>query len=499
MRAAHLVIAALGVFVLVALLTVRTAVECFDVRQRQKVVWILWLQGWDAAPQLVRNVRRSWERLNPGWTVRALDAANLPAYLDQQALQVVDRIGFPAGKSDVVRLSLLNAHGGVWADATMLCMRPLDAYIYDGLEPSGFWMYHGQDGRGGCTGPAIWFMASVRGSTIARKWYAGALRYWEDRTHTDDYFWTDHLFADLYRSDPEFAASWDRVPHVCCEDPGSAHALAGRVLGWDPDVHELVRARAPFALKLSHHGSPADLTHTNADAVMSMSLPAAAEGNEKLQPAKTDASKDAWPSALVVVLSDCGHELDAALALCRERGAFAMVYDKCSFCTYVDGDDGHARCRPLPNVGRESHTFLHFIVRYYDNLPDEMVLSAGNMSKHNRLGRLRYMLEHPGEPCYYINDHLVEFDGEMILNDWGEKLAPASVRPFRSWFERFVGPWSSVSQRKVCWNGMIRTTRALVRRQPVEFYGALLTELEAGGSAPEAAHFFERSMVALFA
>ena len=33
----------------------------------------------------------------------------------------------------MIRLELLAEHGGVWADATMLCLRPLDSWIAHAL------------------------------------------------------------------------------------------------------------------------------------------------------------------------------------------------------------------------------------------------------------------------------------------------------------------------------------------------------------------------------
>jgi Capsular polysaccharide synthesis protein len=37
-------------------------------------IWMLWLQGWDNAPAIVRACLESWRGRNPGWRVEALDA-----------------------------------------------------------------------------------------------------------------------------------------------------------------------------------------------------------------------------------------------------------------------------------------------------------------------------------------------------------------------------------------------------------------------------------------
>ena len=47
-----------------------------------RTIWTYWHQGWEHAPELVQRCRRSWEYHNRGWTIRALDAETLPAYVD---------------------------------------------------------------------------------------------------------------------------------------------------------------------------------------------------------------------------------------------------------------------------------------------------------------------------------------------------------------------------------------------------------------------------------
>lgn len=238
----------------------------------QRTIWLLWFQGWDDAtcPWLVRQVRRSWETKNPGWTVTPLSDANLGLYLD--VAKVLPHPGgmSPAARSDVVRLNLLAEHGGVWADATMLCTRPLDEWVQEATSPVGFWMYHGRDeGRG----PASWFIATSRpGTYIATAWRDACREYWSGRRTTNDYFWMDALFETLLRTDPRFAADWAQVPYKWCEDPGEAHMFAGKVMSHDPDLLELLRTRPPYAVKLSHHGFDETVPGTNGVAAINISL-----------------------------------------------------------------------------------------------------------------------------------------------------------------------------------------------------------------------------------
>jgi hypothetical protein len=108
-----------------------------------KTVWLLWLSGWHGAavPWLVLQVAHSWRFHNPGWHVELVSADNLHEfvripYIHQPHIK-------EQAKSDIIRLHLLAQHGGVWADATVLCLQPLDHWLYDMLAPARFWMYHG--------------------------------------------------------------------------------------------------------------------------------------------------------------------------------------------------------------------------------------------------------------------------------------------------------------------------------------------------------------------
>jgi len=120
-----------------------------------RTVWLLWLGGCDSAPWVVREVAASYERHNPGWNIVRLDNVSFKDYVEIDYIDKSD-VHEPA-KSDILRISLLAEHGGVWADATVLCYAPLDSWIHEALIPQEMWMYHGRDeGKG----PASWFIAA---------------------------------------------------------------------------------------------------------------------------------------------------------------------------------------------------------------------------------------------------------------------------------------------------------------------------------------------------
>src|SRR5262245_11872479 len=93
-----------------------------------KTVWCLWFQGLENAPDLVKACAASWRLHNPGWTIRFLSSETVDAYLPSSAAQrAMYRGKLPLEVlSNMVRIELLDRFGGVWADSTCYCLRPLD-------------------------------------------------------------------------------------------------------------------------------------------------------------------------------------------------------------------------------------------------------------------------------------------------------------------------------------------------------------------------------------
>ncbi len=168
-----------------------------------RTIWMLWHQGWENAPELVQRCRRSWEYHNPGWTIHALDAENLADYVDLSELSLPLDKGNLAWLSDLVRINLLRTHGGVWADATTFCNRPLNEWLYDHLG-SGFFSFE----RGG--GAIGWFMAAAPGNPLVDIWRREAHTYWKDAPPQLWLSQTRHSFAKRLMDAAYFSAGRPR-------------------------------------------------------------------------------------------------------------------------------------------------------------------------------------------------------------------------------------------------------------------------------------------------
>ena len=47
-----------------------------------KIIWILWMQKFDNAPELVKRCLESWIHYNPSWKIIELDMMNLNQFID---------------------------------------------------------------------------------------------------------------------------------------------------------------------------------------------------------------------------------------------------------------------------------------------------------------------------------------------------------------------------------------------------------------------------------
>lgn len=98
-----------------------------------RVIWIMWWQGIDAAPEIVKFCVSQIRKLNPDCEIRMLDQNNYRNYVEIPE-PIKDQIR--KGKislahiADIIRVELLAQYGGVWVDATLLTTAPLQEAVF---------------------------------------------------------------------------------------------------------------------------------------------------------------------------------------------------------------------------------------------------------------------------------------------------------------------------------------------------------------------------------
>lgn len=172
--------------------------------------------------------------------------------------------------------------------------------------------------------------------------------------------------------------------------------------------------------------------------------------------------------------------------------------------THVDSTSVHcARMtrHHLLNTGRDLGSFLWYVVHFYDRLEGVYIFTSGNLQKHKRNRRLRYLLN-DGHKCFSSMNktrtkRLKQHENWRIGSWLGRALVPACPRGFRNWFEAHIGPWKQAMNKPVCLNGLFRTNATNLRRRPKVFYEALLLQTSVHCDT-EVVHYIERAVCAIF-
>lgn len=216
-----------------------------------RIIWTLWLQGWDNAPEIVRACQQTWRKNNKNWDVRALELADVTQVLkgDELISLVAEKDLPPEAFSDVVRTALLRKYGGVWVDSTCYCLKPLDEWLHQVL-PSGFFAF-------AKPGPdrmlSSWFLAAAENNYVIERWYRLTSEYWSTRNVRDHYFWSHYLFAQIYAEDEVFRNKWDATPEISADGPHYYLPYYDKLrMPVSASDHALVEGATVPLLKLTH-------------------------------------------------------------------------------------------------------------------------------------------------------------------------------------------------------------------------------------------------------
>ena len=162
-------------------------------------IWMMWWQGWDHAPPIAQKCVESWHQHHPDWPLILLDKDNVETYFSIQEflphLNLTHTMGVHiVHYSGIIRFGLLYHHGGIWADATVICHKPLEQFIWS--PSTGFFAFDNPLGR---TMISTWFLASTSHSYIGQRMFEEAIQYWMKKDEADEYFWANTVFISLYQ------------------------------------------------------------------------------------------------------------------------------------------------------------------------------------------------------------------------------------------------------------------------------------------------------------
>lgn len=175
-------------------------------------------------------------------------------------------------------------------------------------------------------------------------------------------------------------------------------------------------------------------------------------------------------------------------------------FPKESVHVYSKGEDAKIPCirHRLPNVGREAHTYLTYIIDRYDTLPDIVFFTQG-------------------WPHDHIHCHVKEY---LNITDYSHTAASAPfvqglnqdchIRHYKNcdllmcaqngydWVHEYIDPTIDFSNNLfIFWGAILSVNKEFVLSRPREYYNRLL-DIVSTHKDHEEVHFLERSWYYIF-
>ena len=173
------------------------------------VTWICWLQGFENAPEMVKNCVASMQYHMKERKIVFIDGNNFREYCDIPEF-IIDKWqrGYITNThfSDILRLALLVQQGGLWMDATVYMTGALPEYITDG----DFFVY--RDGFFNCDviNFGSWIIYAKPNNLFLNETLHLLYLYWQKYNYMKHYFLLHLLFRMVTDYYPE---EWKEIPY----------------------------------------------------------------------------------------------------------------------------------------------------------------------------------------------------------------------------------------------------------------------------------------------
>lgn len=147
----------------------------------------------------------------------------------------------------------------------------------------------------------------------------------------------------------------------------------------------------------------------------------------------------------------------------------------------------------LPNIGREAHTYLSYIVTHYDTLPNKVYFSQGWIQDHN-------IDESIFETGKYSSNLITSYTNNgHVYSHNGKYTYPKEKLNIKEWFQKYINKDINLEEPiRIWWNAIFPVSKKQIHSRPKEYYKMLLDLIPKNATNPEIAHYFERSWYYIF-
>ena len=188
-------------------------VSYFEVEPSNNV-WVLWLQGEEDLPELIKMCINSMHLWMKDWDVTVLSSSNLFQFtnLSEDIIKKYKRgLITRTHMSDIIRANLLFRHGGLWLDATVLLTGRFPKF-----DKKKYWTIKSNpDLSVSCVSKARWngsIMYCPKGHFFVQYMSLCYRLYWEKYNKLIDYFLIDY-FTDMALIEmPSYKKEFDTIP-----------------------------------------------------------------------------------------------------------------------------------------------------------------------------------------------------------------------------------------------------------------------------------------------
>ena len=212
--------------------------------EHNKIIWILWLQGIENAPSIVRMCYQSIvDNFSSEYKIVLLNERNISEYiLLPDFILSKYKKGYISNQhfADLLRVSLLEKYGGTWMDGTIFCssnnipehMMKSDLFIYQTMFPATW---------GIPTAMNSYFITACQNNKIIRLTKELFYDYWEHNNYCPDY-WLINDFFEMAKD--AFKEDWLKVVP---EENITMHILQDRMKQkFNKEIFEFVIDKSPF-------------------------------------------------------------------------------------------------------------------------------------------------------------------------------------------------------------------------------------------------------------
>jgi len=186
-------------------------------------IWVYWGQGKNAMPPIVRMCYKQLYLFHESRDIILLDDENISDYVTIPDYVYTKLRDNKTHFSDVLRVALLEQHGGTWIDATCYCSGSTEP-LYESALKTGYFAYSFIEGKEFLL--SSWFMTSRPNAIIPWLLKDALYYYWSEREEIEHYYMFHYMFEALYNLNAEFRACWDARLFLNREPP---HELQRRL------------------------------------------------------------------------------------------------------------------------------------------------------------------------------------------------------------------------------------------------------------------------------